>query len=64
MCIPKPVASQCDAREGSALENVSRGDQDVLRKKSYDLTDMLAPVTPDNLHAEWDTGQVRGRESW
>ena len=33
--IPKPIAEQWGVQEGSAIEIVSRGDQVVLRKKSY-----------------------------
>ena len=62
--IPKPVDDQCGVQEGSALEIVSRGDQDVLRKKSHDLDDMMNQITPYNLHAEWNTGVPQGREEW
>lgn len=30
----------------------------------YELDDLLAGMTPDNLHAEIDTGVPRGREIW
>ena len=50
--IPKPIAEQWGVQEGSAIEIVPRGDQVVLRKRSYDLVGMLAQMTPDNLHSE------------
>ena len=53
---PSPSPSSGAVQEGSAIEIVSRGDQVVLSKKSYDLTEMLAQVTVDNIHAEQDTG--------
>ena len=62
--IPKPIAEQWGVQEGSAIEIVSRGDQVVLRKKSYNLDDMLANVTPDNLHSELDTAPALGNEEW
>ena len=62
--IPKPIAEQWGVQEGSAIEIVSRGDQVVLSKKSYDLTEMLAQVTVDNIHAEQDTGPAQGNERW
>ena len=62
--IPKPIAEQWGVQEGSAIEIVSRGDQVVLSKKSYDLTEMLARVTVDNIHAEQDTGPAQGNERW
>ena len=62
--IPKPIAEQWGVQEGSAIEIVPRGDQVVLRKKTYDLADMLAQITPDNLHPEQDSGPAQGGEDW
>ena len=62
--IPKPIAEQWGVREGSAIEIVPRGDQVVLRKKSYDLAGMLAEITPENLHPEQESGPAQGGEDW
>ena len=62
--IPKSVAEQWGVREGSPIEILPRGNQVVLRKKTYDLDTMLADVNTDNLHAELDTGAARGGEEW
>ncbi|MXW17940.1 MAG: AbrB/MazE/SpoVT family DNA-binding domain-containing protein [Gemmatimonadetes bacterium] len=62
--IPKAIAEQWGVREGSAVELVSRGEQVVIRKKRYDLAEMLAKVSPDNLHSEVDFGPPAGREEW
>ena len=62
--IPKPIVEQWGVREGSSIEIVPDGDQVVLRKTSHDLADMLAQVTPDNLHPEQDTGPAQGIEAW
>ena len=62
--IPKPIAEQWDVQEGSPIEIVPQGDQVVLRKRSYDLADMLSQVTDDNLHAEQGSGPAQGREEW
>ena len=62
--IPKPIAEQWGVREGSAIEIISRGEQLVLRKRTYNLADMLAQVTADNLHPELDTGPAQGNEEW
>ena len=51
----KPIAEQWGVREGSAIEIVARGEQLVLRKRTYKLADMLAQVTAENLHPELDT---------
>lgn len=62
--IPKAIAEQWGVREGSAVELVSRGEQVVIRKKRYDLAEMLGRVSPDNLHSEVDFGPPAGREEW
>ena len=62
--IPKPVAEQWGVQEGSPIDIVPHGDQIVLRKRTYELAAMLAQMTPEKLHSEWDTGEVQGREIW
>ncbi len=62
--IPKPIAEQWGVQEGSVIEIESNGDEVVLRKKKYDLAEMLAQVTPQSLHAEEDWGPAQGREEW
>ena len=62
--IPKPIVEQWGVHEGSAVEMVSRGNQVILRKKTYSLADMLATVTDENLHPEVDTGPAQGNEAW
>ncbi len=62
--IPKPIAEHWGVQEGSVIEIVQRDDQVVLCKKKYDLGDMIAKMSPDNLHSEQDTGQAQGREAW
>ncbi|GAA3411621.1 hypothetical protein ACFFNY_20505 [Paenibacillus hodogayensis] len=36
----------------------------VIKPKSATLDELLAHVTPDNLHKEVSTGEPQGRESW
>ncbi len=62
--IPKPIAEQWGVQEGSAIEMVSRGDRLVMRKETYNLADMLAEISDDNLHPEVDTGPPQGNEEW
>lgn len=62
--IPKAIAEQWRVREGSAVEIVYRGEQVVIRKKRYELSEMLAKVSPENLHSEVDFGPPAGREEW
>ncbi len=62
--IPKSIAEQWGIQEGSVIDIEPNGDEIVLRKKKYDLADLLAQVTPDNLHSEEDWGPAQGREEW
>ncbi len=62
--IPRIIANQWGVQEGSAIEIVADGDEVILRKKSYDLSEMLAQVTEENLHVEQDFGPPQGKEVW
>lgn len=62
--IPKSIAEQWGVHEGSAIEIASRGEQVVMRKRAYNLTDMLDQVTAENLHPEMSAGPALGNEEW
>lgn len=62
--IPKAVAEQCGVSEGSAVAMDVHGDRIVMRKRTYDLADMLTRVTADNAHPEQDIGEAQGNEQW
>ncbi len=62
--IPKPVAEQWGVREGSKVELVYRADQLVLRKRLYDLEELVSRITPENVHGEVKTGPAQGNEEW
>ena len=62
--IPKPIAEQWGVREGSRVEMTPRGDQLVVRRKAYDLAEMVGRMTSRNLHPEMDTGPAQGNEEW
>ena len=36
----------------------------ITRRKTYHLDDMLAQITSENRHPEWDTGPAQGAEEW
>ena len=56
--IPKAIAEQWGVSEGLRHRDaISQGDRVVMRKRAYDLADMLSRMTPDNLHPEHDTGR-------
>ncbi len=62
--IPKPIAEQWGVQEGSAIEIVSRGDEVVLRRSRYNLEELVAQMTPENIHPEQDWGAPQGEEVW
>lgn len=62
--IPKAIAEQWGVSKGSVIEMASQGDQVVMRKQAFNLVDLLALVTVDNLHREQDIGESRGGERW
>ena len=41
---------------------VPRRDEVILRKRRYDLENLVAGITPDNRHGEADWGAARGAE--
>ncbi len=62
--IPKALAEQWGVEEGSAIELFAEGDDIVLRKRSYDLADLVADMGPENTHPEVDWGEPQGDEVW
>ena len=62
--IPSLWAKDNNVRSGSKIEViVEKGKLTILpQKKSLD--DMLAMVTPENIHSEVSTGNAVGKEEW
>jgi antitoxin MazE len=65
--IPKAFATETALESGSEVElTLDEGRLIVtpLTSPSYELEDLLAQVTPENLHGEVDTGSSVGDEAW
>lgn len=62
--IPKPLAEEWGVHVGSVIEMTTDGESLTLVKREYDLDEMLSRVTTGNLHSEWDTGSLQGKEVW
>jgi len=65
--IPKQIADELGVDEDAPIELTVEGGQIILRpllKVSYDLNDLVAGITEDNLHGETQTGPPQGEESW
>ena len=62
--IPKALAEQWGVEEGSAIELFAARGDIVLRKRSYDLAELVAGMSPENAHPEADWGESQGDEAW
>ena len=62
--IPRLIAERCGVHEGSALEVIPSGDEVVLRKRRYNLADLVAQMRPEHEHPEQDWGASEGDEVW
>jgi antitoxin MazE len=64
--IPKTVLDRAELREGDQLE-VRVEDRRISLEPAVPklkLRDLVARITPQNLHAEQDWGRPVGREIW
>jgi antitoxin MazE len=65
--IPKALAANVSVAEGTSVEvNVENGRLIIApqRKAKCRIEDLVAGITPDNLHGETNTGATVGREVW
>lgn len=64
--IPQELAQKAHLKEGTDVSiSVSEGRLVVVPEpKKYNLKELLAGVTPENLHTEVDTGSSVGYEAW
>ena len=67
MRIPLAIAKQASLGEGDCVKlALDREGRIVLRpaRRKYELSDLVAGITPKNRHRETDWGRRQGRESW
>jgi antitoxin MazE len=65
--IPLAIAKQASLGEGDCVKmSLERDGAIVLRAAGtkYDLSDLVARITPKNRHRETDWGRPEGEESW
>jgi antitoxin MazE len=65
--IPKPLAAGAGLVVGSPISLDLQDDRIIVRRIEPDelsLEELLACVTPENIHEEIRTGPARGREVW
>ncbi|HEV7406285.1 MAG TPA: AbrB/MazE/SpoVT family DNA-binding domain-containing protein [Chthoniobacteraceae bacterium] len=67
VCLPQQLAEDAQLGEGKEVELVQTEEGVLLKAKTkvrYRLDDLLAGVTPENVHPETDWGSPRGKEAW
>jgi antitoxin MazE len=65
--IPRSFAKEAQVEAGATVDlRVTQGRLEVrpVRRERYELEDLLAGITPKNLHHEVDTGRPEGKELW
>jgi antitoxin MazE len=65
--IPKSFAADAGIEDDSAVEVTLQDGAIVIEpvaSPTYSLAQLLVNITPENLHAEVDTGEATGREAW
>ena len=65
--IPKSFAAEAGLRENAPVELSLDGGKLIIEPKAPEplsLDELLAGVTEENLHGEWDTGPAVGKEVW
>jgi antitoxin MazE len=65
--IPKPFAEESNLREDSPVEISVRSGKLVvvaIEEPQLSLEELVAKITPENRHAEIETGPAVGHEVW
>ena len=65
--IPKSFAAEARVEAGSTVDiSVEDGEIVVkpIRRRKYDLRDLLRAINSRNVHREVETGEAVGREAW
>lgn len=65
--IPMRLANEVGLEEDSAVELLLEEGRLVivpLLEPTYALADLLAGISPENLHGETDSGEPQGGETW
>ena len=65
--IPLAIAKQASIGEGDCVALELNSDGGILlrpTRRRYELSELVARITPKNRHRETDWGQPEGEESW
>jgi antitoxin MazE len=65
--IPKALADELGLKPNDEIDLSVHEGRIILspsKKKQFNLDDLLAGVTHENIHKEWDTDDAQGNEVW
>lgn len=65
--LPKAFADEMNLAENSSVVLMLKDGTLIIapdRETKWKLEDLLAEVTPENIHGEWETGRPVGKEPW
>ena len=65
--IPLAIAKQANLAEGDSVKLALDGEGGIVlrpARRRYELSDLVAQITPENRHRETDWGRPQGKESW
>ena len=65
--IPLAIAKEASLTEGDSVKLALDGQGGIVlrpTRRKYELSDLVAQITPKNRHRETDWGRPQGKESW
>jgi antitoxin MazE len=65
--IPLAIAKQASLAEGDSVQLALDGEGCIVlrpARRRYELSDLVAQITPENRHRQTDWGEPQGKESW
>lgn len=62
--LPKTLAKLLGVDQGDEIEMTVEKDKMTIQKKTENLENLLAGITPENIHKEINWGKPVGREIW
>ncbi len=62
--IPASMAEEVQIENGTPVEIEVRDEMIVIRRQKFNLKELLAQITPENVHEEVSPGDPVGKEAW
>ena len=65
--IPKAFADEMNLVENSSIRMMLKDGSLIITpgdEPKWNLEELLAGVTKENVHSEWETGEPAGKEPW